>query len=37
VVTFIWVPIAGISSVADDSEGKAQGHERRGYQEDNQA
>ena len=36
-VTFIWVPSAGISSVADDSEGKAQGHDRRGDQEDNQA
>ena len=29
-VTFIWVPSAGISSVADDNEGKAQGHDRRG-------
>ena len=30
-VTFIWVPSAGISSVADDSEGKAQGHEGRAF------
>ncbi len=29
-VTFVWVPSAGISSVADDSEGKAQGHDRSG-------
>ncbi len=28
IVTFVWVPSAGISSVADDSEGKTQGHER---------
>ena len=38
VVTFIWVPsAAGISPVADDSKGKALGHDRRGDQEDNQA
>jgi hypothetical protein len=30
------VPSAGISSVADDSEGEAQGHDRRGDQEDDQ-
>jgi hypothetical protein len=36
-VTFVSVPSAGISSVADDSAGKAQGHDRRGDQEDNQA
>jgi len=36
-VTFVWVPGAGISSVGDESEGKAQGHDRRGDQEDNQA
>lgn len=36
-VIIIWVPSAGISSVADDSEGKAQGHDRRRNQEDNQA
>ncbi|HUM17678.1 MAG TPA: hypothetical protein VL086_18440 [Candidatus Nitrosotalea sp.] len=36
-VAFIWVPSAGIFPVADNREGKAQGHDRGGDQEDNQA
>ena len=37
IVTFIRVSSAGISSVADNREGEAQGHDRRGDQEDDQA